>query len=479
MFDPKSRSPLFCVATLAISLGTACGTKDTAASGGATIVDAGQVTDSGASSARTLRTRVLVPPSLRAARQDGFGSSSAALSGQNTEADLVELAYAVRTIAICRTITTAGSAFSSPTDCLTVYDAPPVTELAYDPAGSLAPLAAVARTLDAPFVDLMTNEGRARLAGTHTITSTDAHEYQYGYITWYPPIKVRGSVRVSAASTLRTHDGETTVIVMPDGFRQYITTSPTPLASASAERAVVILPNGGNWFKFQRPLVIAPGDVSRALDAGTPGGGDGGGDAGGDAGDPVAAGAAASGDYDLDLVFDPEALLSAFSERALESSRVSLVDSSGAGIHVPMLDLAPIVRTAGKTTVREEWTADLGASLGYRLSLYGLDPDPNRAIYGVLSRLTMTGSAVASGDWFDAPKIAGVTVAPDGSLSFQDAAGTDVVRAFTRPPTAAAAGVTESAEVRCTGHAERPMPHGFFLPECAIGAWRTVTFTAR
>lgn len=479
MFDPKSRSPLFCVATLAISLGTACGTKDTAASGGATIVDAGQVTDSGASSARTLRTRVLVPPSLRAARQDGFGSSSAALSGQNTEADLVELAYAVRTIAICRTITTAGSAFSSPTDCLTVYDAPPVTELAYDPAGSLASLAAIARTLNAPFVDLMTTEGRARLAGTHTITSTDAHEYQYGYITWYPPIKVRGSVRVSAASTLRTHDGETTVIVMPDGFRQYITTSPTPLASASAERAVVILPNGGNWFKFQRPLVIAPGDVSRALDAGTPGGGDGGGDAGGDAGDPVAAGAAASGDYDLDLVFDPEALLSAFSERALESSRVSLVDSSGAGIHVPMLDLAPIVRTAGKTTVREEWTADLGASLGYRLSLYGLDPDPNRAIYGVLSRLTMTGSAVASGDWFDAPKIAGVTVAPDGSLSFQDAAGTDVVRAFTRPPTAAAAGVTESAEVRCTGHAERPMPHGFFLPECAIGAWRTVTFTAR
>jgi hypothetical protein len=427
----------------------------------ATTAPSGRVGPGAGAAASTLRTRVVVPP-VRAAREEGFGTSRASLSGQNAAAGLEELAYAIRSIAICKDLTPQGSGFTNPQDCLSVYDAPPVPELAYDPSADLLPLAAAARATDAPFVDLLTAAGRARLATTRTLTTADVREYQYGYVTWYPPIKIRASVAITGGPTLRTVDGPTSVVVMPDGFRQYVTTGATPFASAaSAARAVVLLPNGGNWFKFQRPLVVRHEDVGRDTDAGA-----------GDAG----AGADVGG-YDLDLVFDPEGMVAAFTERAAETN-ASLVDATGAGFRVPMVDLAPVVRTAGKVTVREDWVADLGGGLGYRLSLYGLEPDPNRTVYGVLSRMVMTGSAVTPSQWMDAPKIAGVSVAADGAYSFADGSGTAIVRGLRRS-SAADAGATASAELRCTGHDERPMPHGFFVPGCATGTWRSVTFTAR
>ncbi len=416
--------------------------------------------DAGAATA-TLRTRIIVPPT-KAARQDGYGTSSSALSGQNAAAGLEELSYAIRSIAICKNMTTVGTGFSNPQDCLTVYDAAPVPELEYDPSGDLLPLASAARGLDAPFVDLMTAAGRARLATTRALSAADVREYQYGYITWYPPIKVKASVAITGASAMYTRDGATSVVVMPDGYRHYVTTASAPFSSAaSAERAVVISPNGGNWFKFQRPLVILASDVTAAPEA----------DASAEAG-------AGGAGIDLDLVFDPEAMITAFTERASESN-APLVDSTGAGFHVPMLDLAPIVRTAGKTTVREDWVADLGGGFGYRLSLYGLEPDPNRTIYGVLSRMFTTNNTVAASDWFAGQKIAGVSVAADGTRTFVDPSGEPIVRGFTRTAVAADAGATTNGEIRCTGNDERPMPHGFFLPGCATGTWRAVTFTAR
>ena len=460
-------SVLFASSLTAFGLGFvgACGAPSSGGSpGGSAIVDGGvAIADGGGSGSATLRTRLVVPPT-RNARQDGFGTSSAALSGQNAAADLMELSYAVRAIAICKHMTVQDTGFSNPLDCLEVYAGPEVPSLAYDPSADLLPLAAAARSVDEPFVDLLSAAGRARLATSHTLTLADVREYQYGYITWYPPIKLRGSVAIPSGPTLHTLDGTTSVVVMPDGFRQYVTTSASSLSAATtSERAVVLLPNGGNWFKFQRPLAITEADVTSATAS--------------DAGDAAAA-TGTSGGFDLDLVFDPEAMLTAFSERSGDSNS-SLVDSSGAGFHVPMLDLAPIVRTAGKTLVREDWVADLGAGFGYRLSLYGVEPDANRTIYGVLSRMLVNANTVAAGDWFDSQKIAGVTVATDGTRTFTDPSGEPIVRGFTRTASSADAGTSVSAELRCTGHDERPMPHGFFLPGCATGTWRPVTFVAR
>jgi hypothetical protein len=114
---------------------TACSTSNGDGGGGANL-DAGTGVP-----VATLRTRVLAPPS-KAARQDGFGTSSAALAGQNAAAGLEELSYAIRSVAICKHMTTVGTGFSNPLDCLTVYDAPPVPELEYDPAADLLPRAA-------------------------------------------------------------------------------------------------------------------------------------------------------------------------------------------------------------------------------------------------------------------------------------------------------------------------------------------------
>ncbi len=104
-------------------------------------------------------------------------------------------------------------------------------------------------------------------------------------------------------------------------------------------------------------------------------------------------GAGVAGGFALDPVFDPDPTLSAFTTGAGASPRTVLIDSADQGFHVPMLDLAPIVRVAGAASTPEEWSADLGDGYAYRLSLFGARPDPNRTIFGVLSRLAMTGTA--------------------------------------------------------------------------------------
>jgi len=439
---------------------------------GGAIGAAGCSADSGGSAGgattRKLRVRLVAPPT-KAADESAFGSSAAALSGQNGAAGLESLRFAIRNVSICRSLTPQGTGFSNPTGCISVYDGPRVPELEYDPNGDLTGLAAAARANDAPFVDLATAAGRAAITGTHEIMTSEIGEYQYGIITWYPPIKFQSSVNVDATTTLRTRDGVTSSrLVGADGYRQYLTTASAPLASAApSELAVVLLPNGGNWFKFQTPLTIGSAAAAAAADAGSA-------DGGADAGD------VGTGEFiDVDLVFDAEALVSAFTANAGDSPRVCLVDGTGAGFDVPMLDLAPIVRTDARAPSREDWVADLGGGVGYRLSLYGVTPDANRRVYGVLSRSVMTAANVVPREWFNAPKIARVELAADGTLAFAETEGPPVVRGFRRTPTEATTGATVSAEVRCTGHDERPSPHGFFLPGCATGTYRAVTFTAR
>jgi hypothetical protein len=175
---------------------------------------------------------------------------------------------------------------------------------------------------------------------------------------------VQASVNVDATTTLRARDAVTgSRLVGTDAVRQYLTTATVPFASgAPSELARVLLPNGGIWFKFQTPLNL--GSVAASADAGV-----------------VDAGAAGTGEFiDVDLVFDPEGIVSAFSSNAADSSRVFLVDGTSAGFDVPMLDLAPIVRLRGQSPSREDSLADLGGGVGYRLALYGVRDDANRRV---------------------------------------------------------------------------------------------------
>ncbi len=411
----------------------------------------------------TLRMRMIEPPA-NTTQAASDGTTAVALAGQNGTVGLESLRYAIETVKICQSMTIMGTGFSNPVGCLEIYRGPDAPSLRYDPADDLTGLAAAARADDAPFVDLATAEGRAQITGSREIMSNELGQYAYGIITWYPPIKVQATVTIDGATTLRTHDGDTgSRLVGADGFRQYLTTSPTAFAStATSDPAVVLLPNGGNWFKFQRPLDLEAAAAAPAAGSGTGSGS-----------------AVGTGEFiDVDLVFDPSAVITAYSERAADSPRVSLVDATGAGFEIPMLDLAPIVRTQGRDGVREDWLADLGGGASYRLSLYGVTADANREVYGVLSRMMMTGSSVAPMDWFQAPKIAGIEVAADGTFSFSDAEGAAVVRGFARTALAPSAGATVAAEVRCTGHDETPSPHGFFIAGCAAGTWRAVSFVA-
>jgi hypothetical protein len=426
----------------------------------ATVTDATRDSGDVSDGPLKVRMRVVAPPA--SGETGGIGGTPEYLSGQNAAADLVSLQYAIRSVAICRTLTPQGSGFTDARDCITLYEGPGAAVLEYDPSTDLTSLIETARGLEAPFVDLATAAGRATITAERELAPNELGTYEYGIVTWYPPIKFQASVTLDPSTTLRTRDGVgMSRTVGADSYRQYFTQSETAFASADpSELAVVLLPNGGNWFKFQRPLVL--GGTSPGADAGMDD-----------------ASVATGGTVNVDLVFDSEALVTAFSERADESPRVCLLDTTGAGFDIPMLDLAPIVRTGDVDGVREDWFADLGGDLGYRLSLYGVTPDANRTVYGVLSRAVMSGPNVTPSGWFSAPKIAGVTVADDGTLSFADAEGVEIVRGFSRTAEPALPGTPIAAELRCTGNDERPSPHGFFLEGCATGSWRVVSFLAR
>ena len=86
--------------------------------------------------------------------------------------------------------------------------------------------------------------------------------YNYGIITWSLPIKVKATLPLGDGTFLYTHDGETlSETIGNDNFVRYYTKASSSLGVGPAEEAVVLLGNGGNWFKFQNPLTVTSADV--------------------------------------------------------------------------------------------------------------------------------------------------------------------------------------------------------------------------
>lgn len=121
-------------------------------------------------------------------------------------------------------------------------------------------------------------------------------------------------------------------VVGADRFRAYYTLPSTPLSQGPAEEAVVLLGNGGNWFKFQAPLTITEDDIAERRA------------------------------WVLDLVFNPDGIMKATNSIAQIAER----DAQGTfvrGIAVPMLDLAPVPHRSTETIVRESYVGSAVAAL--------------------------------------------------------------------------------------------------------------------
>jgi hypothetical protein len=304
---------------------------------------------------------------VRGARIETRFSAAAAASeridtkfraGAANASGLTSLKYQIASIMICESLDTSGSGFQNPQGCLQLYshDNP---SFHYDPRGDWTSLADSARATEDGFVDLLDARSREQLASSTKLSREQARSYNFGIITWSLPIKLTATLKMNGGGYLYTHDGHTQFeTVGVDSFRSYFTTPATALDQAPAEEAVVLLGNGGNWFKFQSPFVISAADIE------------------------------AERAFVLDLVFNPDGIVKGFSDSFAQGS-LSQRAASGAHVHditVPMLDLAPVPHRATEQVMRESYQGSITLernAFDVRIELYYVEGDANETVYGV------------------------------------------------------------------------------------------------
>jgi hypothetical protein len=412
-----SRAPL--CGLLAIGL-VACGKSDSSGPGSGGTPGMGGA--NGAPTVAGIQMRLGTPPPPPSA-----GNRLLAFSGGGAvRPGLESLEYFILSVQVCEDMDATGSGFSNTQGCLELYSGDHGA-LAYELDGDWTPLANAARALDTGFVDLLNPSSRQALTGTTELRTEHVRSYHYGIITWSLPIKVKATVALGDGTFLYTHDGETTFeTIGADNFRAYFTAPATPLNVGPAEKAIVILGNGGNWFKFQNPLTISQADIDERRQ------------------------------WVLDLVFNPEGIVKGFSGQA--SSNGNLRERSAAGvtprtITVPMLDLAPIPHRQSEQVVRESYLAHMRVgshAFDTRLELYSVDGDPNGTVYGVDAKTLVTPSSTQIPP--ELSKISYVVPQADGSLSFQSFNQSSIITGFRR--VAEELGTT-TASVVCATHSNR------------------------
>jgi hypothetical protein len=336
---------------------------------------------------------------------------------------LENLEYFILGVQICESMDVMGSGFSNPGGCLDLYRGDEFS-LNYDLTGDWTPLADAARGMTTGFIDLLDPASRETLNGRTELTSDQVRSYNYGIITWSLPIKVKATIPLGDGTFLYTHDGATTFETLgADNFRHYFTTPSTPMTSGPAEKAVVLLGNGGNWFKFQNPLTVTQADIDERRQ------------------------------WVLDLVFNPEGIVKGFAGDGV--SQGSLQERSAGGsvtraVTVPMLDLAPIPHREAEQVVRESYLASVNVgphAFDLRLELYSIDGDPAQTIYGADVKTLVTAASTSAPP--EMSKVSFVVPADDGGVTFQSFNQSPIISGFRRVTEQLA---TTTASIKCATH---------------------------
>lgn len=409
MLISKSTLAFSCAASL-IAL-SSCGLKKKA---GGTI--ATQVGLAGGSTALGLSPNSNVPLEANlTASADRFGQTSAT--------SLKSLKYYIQSITICESMDTTGTAFSNQNNCLELFHGNTsddgYTYTISGPGGSPSKadydkMLASARASDSGFIDLMSATDRAKLGASIQIKNEDGHSYNYGSITWYLPYKVAAEISMFgtdgvAAGTYRSNDG-----AVATGSSALTTTATTPFDSATtATSATLLFPNGGNWFKFQNPMLISDDDIKSQTN------------------------------FKLALVFNPDGMVKGWSPNRGSSfsgcSGCTFYDANKAGIQTPMLGLIPIPFKEGQSVAKEVYQGKLsGTTSGVtnnatvRLELYYVKGDPAKTIYGAQAMaLVRNTNGITQDSFYPLPNISFIKDS-GGKTDFQIWSKTPIISSFTR-----------------------------------------------
>lgn len=280
-------------------------------------------------------------------RQPGISYPGIA-HGQVSASNLDSLKYYITDISICKDMTISGTGYSGQSGCISVYSA--VRRYDYDTFN--ADDAALETEL---FLDLMSAQDRAKLTQTVYLTSQHLGEYHYGKVDHYRPVKLTGSIQLDDDTMVYTKAG-TSMLVSGSGIDATYVTEVSDITTGPAEEAIVVLNNGGSWFKFEEPFTLTAEDIQNETA------------------------------FQMKLAFNPEGAIKAYNHTS--SNQVIQDSVNDYGIEVPLMPFTPVVfrstETASKESYLFSYTSGAGSiynAFDFRLELYTVQEDINDSIY--------------------------------------------------------------------------------------------------
>jgi hypothetical protein len=273
---------------------------------------------------------------------------AAVANGQVTASGLTSLKYYITDISICKSMTINGTGYSGQSGCITVYSAESLYD--YDTF-----IAEDAEQETEHYVDLMSSVDLSRLAKTTPLSSNHIGDYYYGKVDHYRPVKLTASIRLNDDTLVYTKSG-TSTLTSGGGIDATYVTYVSDITNGPAQESIVVLPNGGSWFKFEKPFTITAEDIENETT------------------------------FQMKLAFNPEGVLKGYNYTS--SNQVIQDQTADYGIVVPLMPFTPVIfrttETARKESYLFSYTSTVGAtynSFDFRLELYTVQEDASDSIY--------------------------------------------------------------------------------------------------
>ncbi len=286
---------------------------------------------------------VTLPPELNAGK-----TKAAEAYGQVEVSNLSGLKYYITDISICKSMAINGTGYSGQSGCISVFS----QEHAYDYDTFIADGAAQETE---KFIDLMNAADLAKLTKTTYLTGEHVGDYYYGKVDHYRPVKVTASVKLNNDTTVYTKNG-TSEWISGSGINATYVTKVDDITEGPAEESIVVLPNGGAWFKFEKPFTLTAEDVENETT------------------------------FQMKLAFNPEGVIKAYNQTS--GNQVIQDDTSNYGIVVPLMPFTPVIYRASETAKKESYLFSYTGtnvstfnSFDFRLELYTVDEDTSNSIY--------------------------------------------------------------------------------------------------
>lgn len=327
--------------------------------------------------------------------------NTADVRGRSRGAELESLSYLVSSIEFCGKLVTNGTGTNCQSGAWQLYSNQSQDYDNFLPANA-------ATTTDG-FVNFMDKDALKAFGQSSTYSDGNVQTYDGATIYWYRPFKVKASMTLTDGTKIYTKattdfpsNGKTGLDVTFESRTDSMTTGP-------AEEAVFFLPNGGTYFRLQKPLEITQADVDNKTN------------------------------FKVVFAFDPDDIITGTKLDLTgwipdPNWRSGHVDATnGYRIDAPFLNAAPVVAREGETIMREVYLLRSADQIhDVRVSLYYIKEDATKAVQAVTLTNILYGIPSHPIDFAQPTQ---VETDAEGKLNFKDWMGNNIIAGLQRSTT--------------------------------------------